>query len=196
MAAKKPTSNARARRLPAAKASPVVVNASPAAAKLAAANTIDVAKVAGSGRNGRVVVADVVAAIEAAAVGNGLVLVSVFGPFAGRVLLETSAERAVELLGQPLAGSLGPTRVVDATLREIAAFEQRTPGVGSSTLAATAVALAYELDNPFNSATSKSMCARSLAEVFDRLGARSPEPPKTSGLDEIRRRRDEAVSRR
>ena len=167
--------------------------------RLAAEHSLDLAAITGTGRDGRVVKADVSKAIAeplSLTVGNGYTLVSVFGAFNARALLETSAKQAAELLGQPLAGTLGPTRVVDATLQEIAEIEERSPGVGSSPFAAAALALAYELDNPFNSATAKGTCSRSLAELFDRLGARSPEPPEVSPLDAIRAKRERAAGRK
>lgn len=200
-AAKKPKPKKRTRP-PARKRDTVAVahvKATPAAIALAAAHELDLADVVGSGAGGRIVIGDVRAVIAAAAeeptpierggpptAGNGFVLVSVFGPFNGYALLETSAARATELLGEPLSSTLGPTRVVDATMREIAALEAMKPGIAKTTFAATALALAYELDNPFNSATSKSMCARSLAEVTDRLRALAPEPEEGTVLDKIR----------
>lgn len=58
-------------------------------------------------------------------------------------------------------------------------------------LAATALALAAELDDPENSATSKSMCARALTETLEKLRAMAPaERPKVSKLDELRARRE------
>lgn len=177
------------------------IAATPSAAKLAKANRLDLADLVGSGTGGRIILRDVQAVIAAdgeepvvierggpPTAGNGYVLISVFGPFNSVALLETSAERATELLGMPLSSTLGPTRVVDAVGAEISLLEQRKPGLAESTFAATAIALAYELDNPFNSATSKSMCSRSLAEVVDRLRALAPEPDEGTPLDAIRRR--------
>jgi hypothetical protein len=75
------------------------------------------------------------------------------------------------------------------------AVEQYLDGLGAlsdSPLAATALVLAEELDDPDNSATSKSMCARALTETLDKLRALEPdEKPKVSKLDELRQRRDQ-----
>ena len=57
-------------------------------------------------------------------------------------------------------------------------------------LAITALALAREIDAPTNSATSKSMCARSLLETMDRLRALTPVDQEADGLDDLARRRE------
>jgi hypothetical protein len=78
--------------------------------------------------------------------------------------------------------------VVDAVQGELDAL----PGVLSEgAFAATALALAAELDEPGNSATSKSMCARVLTETLEKLRAQAAEvkPGKVSKLDELRARR-------
>lgn len=123
-------------------------------------------------------------------IANGITLVSVFGPFNSRVLVEMSAERAHGLLdGQPLNSSLAPTRVIDATLAEIADLAKREKGLAESALAASAIALAYEIENPFNSATSKSMCSRELRETMKQLHELAPEQ-KTDRVDDLTARRD------
>ena len=57
-------------------------------------------------------------------------------------------------------------------------------------LAITALALAREIDSPTNSATSKSMCARSLLDTMDRLRALTPVDQEADGLDDLARRRE------
>lgn len=59
----------------------------------------------------------------------------------------------------------------------------------TSGLAATAVEMARQLDNPRNSATAKSMCAGRLQEALDRLLELNPPATEDSPLDEIRARR-------
>lgn len=120
---------------------------------------------------------------------RGAHLVSVFGPFNSRVLIEMSATLAGELfdaLGQPTSHS----RVIDAVEHEIAEIRKRAPKLADDQLAATAVALAYELEHPGNSATSKSMCARTLNETMDRLREMAPAKPEADGIDELTRKRD------
>ena len=57
----------------------------------------------------------------------------------------------------------------------------------------TAVALARELDGD-NSATSKSMCARALAELIDRLRALAPAEERADGIDDIAKKRQKRVA--
>lgn len=57
-----------------------------------------------------------------------------------------------------------------------------------STLAATALALAAELDAG-NSATSKSMCAKSMVDVLRELRSLVPPKQEADGVDELNLRR-------
>ena len=81
-----------------------------------------------------------------------------------------------------------------AVERDLVLFEERLEGVSDSSLAAAALALAAELDDEGNSATSKSMCARELREHMDRL--RALLPPEQEEDDELAklRARDSAAS--
>lgn len=56
-------------------------------------------------------------------------------------------------------------------------------------LAALALALAAEVDNPENSATSKSMCGRTLLETLKQLRELAPPAEKEDKLDELSDRR-------
>lgn len=58
-----------------------------------------------------------------------------------------------------------------------------------STLAATAIALAAELDGA-NSATSKSMCAKALLEVMRELRVLAPPKQEADKLDDLTARRE------
>ena len=83
--------------------------------------------------------------------------------------------------------------VVGAVERDLAELARRLPGLDESAEAATALALARELDDE-NSATSKSMCARALNETMALLRASVPiEEPADDALDiltaEVRRAR-------
>jgi hypothetical protein len=79
--------------------------------------------------------------------------------------------------------------VVDAVARELAALRERAPDLADSAIAASAAALARELDDPENSATSKSMCAKALADAMTKLREWAPPIEKKDGLDELRTRR-------
>jgi hypothetical protein len=105
---------------------------------------------------------------------------------------------------------LGHATVVAAVERDL---EQLGEQLAGSALAATALALARELDDvvaeekceacghvqPWttghNSATSKSMCARALTEIMERLAELAP--PKTEGdqVDDLSARRAGRLAR-
>jgi hypothetical protein len=79
--------------------------------------------------------------------------------------------------------------VARATLRDIDAIRGRSAELADSGLAASALAMAQEIDKPGNSATSKSMCARSLLEVMNRLRELAPETEEEDEVDAARKRR-------
>jgi len=119
-------------------------------------------------------------------------LVSVFGPWGARVLIEMSRSAAESLFELGLPDS--PSNLIAAVERDLAELDRRLPGLGDSSGAATALALAYEIEHPYNSATSKSMCARTLNETMTLLRASVPvEEPADDALDlltaEVRRAR-------
>lgn len=90
--------------------------------------------------------------------------------------------------------------VVLAVKRDLRELERRSPGISKSGLAAGALAMARELDDPENTASGKASCMRQLDAVLAelRLTARRAQPhdPKPNvptetpdGLDEITARR-------
>ena len=68
------------------------------------------------------------------------------------------------------------------------------PAAVDSTLAATALALAAELDGD-NSATSKSMCAKSMVEVLRELRGLMPPKEREDDIERARKRRVERLAR-
>lgn len=72
-----------------------------------------------------------------------------------------------------------------AVLRDLAAIRAVAPELASSTLAASALALAREIDAVGNSATSKSMCAKALLDTLDRLRELMPADEEPDALDAI-----------
>lgn len=80
--------------------------------------------------------------------------------------------------------------VSEALERELAAMPQE---LRESTLAATAMSLADALDDPDNSATSKSMCGRVMLDILDRLRELAPPQQQTTQLDDIRNRRQQRL---
>jgi hypothetical protein len=79
--------------------------------------------------------------------------------------------------------------VVAAVQRDIKLIGRRDKVLAESSLAASALALAREIDSPKNSATSKSMCARALRETMDRLRELAPAEEADDRLDDLSARR-------
>jgi hypothetical protein len=105
------------------------------------------------------------------------------------------APPASDIAGVVMAAKAKVGSVVEALERDLAAVRKRAPAVADSTLAAAAMVLARELDDADNSATSKSMCARALAEALDTLQAAAPDTEETSKLDELNARRAARLGR-
>jgi hypothetical protein len=72
-----------------------------------------------------------------------------------------------------------------AVERDLAALAERDEDLASSALAATATALAKEIDKPKNSATSKSMCARALADTLRELRELAPPKREDDAIDRL-----------
>lgn len=83
-----------------------------------------------------------------------------------------------------------------AIKRDLKRLREVDPDLAGSGLAASALALAAEIDHPDNSATSKSMCARALREAMDRLRELSPPAREWNKLDDLTSRRAERLARR
>lgn len=79
--------------------------------------------------------------------------------------------------------------VFEAVLRDLDAIRARDEDLADSALAATALALASEIDNEDNSATSKSMCAKALAEIMRELRDLAPPELKEDALVDLNARR-------
>jgi hypothetical protein len=125
---------------------------------------------------------------------NGNV-VSVFGPFASRALIELPVDVARELFGDPLTDSRR-SNVIEAVERDIEAIRKRDAALADSGLAASAIALAYELEHPYNSATSKAMCAGKLHEALDKLRELTPAGEERDKVTEIEEQRERRRNRR
>ncbi len=70
------------------------------------------------------------------------------------------------------------------------------PPARGGALAATALAVAGEIDNPKNSATSKSMLARGLVAAINTLFALTPEERPDDGIDQLATARAKRLARR
>lgn len=135
---------------------------------------------------------DVEAAIAAAksptslADGTTAFVVSVFK---NRALIEVPRDTAEELFGQPL-GDHGRVHTIEAVERDIAEIAKRDPELAECGMAAAALRMAYELENPWNSATSKAQCAKSMRELIEVLLERAPEAPTKDGVDALSAERE------
>lgn len=113
--------------------------------------------------------------------GTSAFVVSVFK---NRALVEVPRTTAEELFGEAL-GDHGRVQTIDAVERDIAEIAKRDPELAKSGLAAAALRMAYELENPWNSATSKAQCAKSMRELIEVLLERAPEAPTKDGVDAL-----------
>jgi hypothetical protein len=69
--------------------------------------------------------------------------------------------------------------------RDLAAIAVRDQALATSGLATVARALAREIDDRDNSATSKSMCAKALQDILAQLSELAPPEEARDGVDEI-----------
>lgn len=108
-------------------------------------------------------------------------VVSVFGPFGSQALVHMTSDQAAKLVETDVAQA-APAYVIEAVSADL----YRLPvELHASALAATARAMAFELSNPYNSATSKAQCAKVLADVMDRLLESVQEEEEADELDRI-----------
>jgi hypothetical protein len=89
-----------------------------------------------------------------------------------------------------------PATVAAAVDRDLAQIAKLDKALAESALAASAQALAREIDDPDNSATSKSMCARALLDALAQLREQLPEPDEKDKLDELSARRTARIAGR
>lgn len=89
---------------------------------------------------------------------------------------------------RPEAQEFAP--VVKSTLEAVERDLAALGDLKDSAEAWAARRLAEQLDAPANSATSKSMCARALGELMDRLRSLAPEEAVEDGIDQLAARRE------
>jgi hypothetical protein len=104
----------------------------------------------------------------------------VINVYHGRTVIEVSTDLASYLFEQPL-GQSGRTDAVAAVEADLALIRSRDPKVADSGIAAGALQMAHEIEDPYNSATSKSMCMKSLQQAMDRLLELSPPGQEEEG---------------
>lgn len=114
----------------------------------------------------------------------------VLNVYHGRAVIEVSRELASFLFERPLE-ECAPTDTVGAVEADLALIRSRDPLVAESALAAGALRMAHEIEDPFNSATSKSQCMKALHQAMDRLLELSPPGQDKKGrLYEIKAERE------
>lgn len=79
--------------------------------------------------------------------------------------------------------------VAQAVARDLAKIRTLSPDLADSTLAASCLAMAREVDTPGNSATSKSMCVARLMEALEQLRELTPVQTEGDKLDDLATRR-------
>ena len=116
--------------------------------------------------------------------GKGARVVAVFGPFQAYTLVRMPTELALEVFpdGLPAAASMDPVEAVEHQISDAA---ESTSSTSVAAVAATALAMAHELVNPFNSATSKSMCAARLLDALEKLRELAPPGEEDDRLDRV-----------
>lgn len=106
-------------------------------------------------------------------------VVSVFKIGAGdsaveRALVEMPAELAFQIARADRDNPLVAV-VLRGVYRDLSKIAVLAPELAESALAGTAIRMASELENPYNSATSKSMCARALIETMEQIRSLAPD---------------------
>jgi hypothetical protein len=118
----------------------------------------------------------------------GARVLSVCGAFNSRVIFEVPADKAEALFPDGFANARS-TRVVDALERDLELIREDSSELADSALAASALAMAFEIEHPYNSATSKSMCQARLADTIKTLREMAPARRETDDLDDLSARR-------
>lgn len=124
-------------------------------------------------------------------------VLAIVGPFGSKAVVILPTDVAQEMFPEGLAYS-GLKDVVAGVERDLSEIRSRDVKLAESGLAMTALALAYEMANPYTSATAKSMCAARIKEALDRLWELVPPKQEADRIDAARdsvaRRRGEAAA--
>lgn len=120
----------------------------------------------------------------------GARVISVGGPFNCRTLIELRTEQAQEMFPDGALGAAAPSLVVEAVEHDLATLREHAPELADSALAASAVAMALEIEDPYNSATSKANCQARLADALKELRELAPPAERKDAVDEIGLKRD------
>lgn len=104
----------------------------------------------------------------------------VLNVYRSRTVIELSTALASFLFERPLEDS-APMTTVEAVQADLALIRSRDPRVADGAIAAGAVRMAVEIDDPYTSATAKSMCMKALQGAMDRLLELSPPGQEEQG---------------
>lgn len=115
------------------------------------------------------------------------------GPFTKLALVLMPLDAATDLVGD---SSDRPAYVLEGVIHDLAAIREMDEDLAAGALAGTAIALAFELENPYCSATAKSNCANSLASVLEQLRELVPVKTEGDGLDELTAERQKRLAGR
>jgi hypothetical protein len=105
-----------------------------------------------------------------------------------RVLIEMPGDVAFDMFPDGF-GAARRADLIEATERDLADLRTRDRALADSGLAAMVLQLAYEIADPYNSATSKSMCAKALLDAMSQLRELAPPKRKSDRLDDLAARR-------
>lgn len=115
----------------------------------------------------------------------GARVVSIGGPFNTRTLISIPTAAAEKLFDGPLTGwAIG--EAVAWTTRELASVAERDQALAEGGIAAAALSVARDLDNPYTSANARSLGARVLMDTLDRLRELAPAAQEADNLDKLR----------
>lgn len=104
----------------------------------------------------------------------------VLNVYHGRTVIELSTALASYLFRKPL-GQSARADAVSAVEADLELIRLRDPRVADSAIAAGALRMAHEIEDPYNSATAKSMCMKALQQAMDRLLELSPPGQEEKG---------------
>lgn len=123
----------------------------------------------------------------------GARVLSVCGPFGSKTIVVMPTEIAQQMFPDGLAVS-GMPDAVDGLERDLAALAEVAPTLAEGGLAGSARTMAWEMVNPYTSATAKSMCAGRLQDALARLREMAPPEEKKGTLHAIRAERSDRLS--
>lgn len=103
-----------------------------------------------------------------------------------------TGSKAGEVPSIPIA--IEAPRAVDAVRRDLTEIAKRDPNLAQSALAAAVWSMAEQLDEPGTSAHAKSLCARALLDLLNRMRELLPPERKGNALDDLATRRASRIA--